>query len=83
MSDEAVPQVQVNVQPVAVAVTLDTIYKEVLETKQLLAPLPDKVTDHETRLRLLEAFKNRAAGVGTVAVLFSGVVGALSTHLFK
>lgn len=66
-----------------VVVTLDTIYEVLLETKELVAPLPDKVNDHETRLRCLEAWKNRAAGVGATLTIVSGLVGAFVSHIIK
>lgn len=75
--------VHVVVQQPGVTVTLDAIYREVLETKALVAPLPNQVTDHESRLRLLEAFKNKAAGVAVVLAGASGVFGAFVSHLIK
>lgn len=68
-------------QKPGVTVTLDDIYQIVLETKDLVAPLPAKVSDHEDRLRGLEAWKNKAAGVGVTLAFLSGLVGAVLSHV--
>lgn len=39
-----------------VKVTLDVIYNAVLEIKGTLAPLPDRVDDHEVRIRAIEKY---------------------------
>lgn len=72
----------------AVRVTLGTIYKELLELKRLVEPLPNQVSDHETRIRALESWKERAAGVRTVLnglLLIGGgaLVSFVLTHVIK
>jgi hypothetical protein len=50
-------------------VNLGTIYAVVLQTKELVAPLPAKLNDHEVRIRAIEKYLWIWIGA-------SGVVGA-------
>lgn len=69
-----------------VVITLDTIYEQVIATKDLASKLVDKVdaiekrdSDHETRIRALERKVWTAAGAA--AVVGAGVTEALTAIL--
>lgn len=68
-----------------VTITLDTIYDQVLATKDIARTLVDKVeaiekrdSDHETRIRALERKVWMALGGGTA---LGGAAGALATAI--
>lgn len=60
-----------------VKVTLDVIYNAVLGLKEQLAPLPDRVDDHEIRIRAIEKYlwiwigASGLAGAGVASVIQS------------
>lgn len=67
-----------NVEEPSTRVTLSRVYDLVLEVKETVTGLPDKVTDHEIRLRLLEKyFWLWLGGAGAVG----GVIGAILTSI--
>lgn len=68
-----------------VTITLDTIYEQVLATKDIARTLVEKVesiekrdSDHETRIRALERKVWMALGGGTA---LGGAAGALATAI--
>ena len=63
----------------SVRIKLSDIYRELLEIKRTVAPIPGLVednTDHEKRIRSLERFSWKAAGALTLA---AGSVGSILT----
>lgn len=71
-----------------VKITLRTIYDEVTATRRIVEPLQPQVVDHEARIRLLEAFKERMSGSRStvdriIAAVGGGVVATLGQHLVK
>lgn len=71
-----------------VRVTLDRIYEQVIATKDLLAPIPAQVHDHETRIRSLETFKAKTEGArgfvtGVMYVGGGALVGFILNHVVR
>lgn len=65
----------------AVKVTLENIYKTVLDIDKKIDPIPAQVRDHELRLRVIEKrmwvwLGGAALGGGGLAEVFSRVLGA-------
>lgn len=60
-----------------VKVTLDVIYGAVLEMKAQIAPIPNRVDDHEVRIRAIEKYlwiwigASGLAGAGVASVIQS------------
>jgi len=62
-----------------VEIGLREIYDAVLELKTIVSSHPDKLDDHETRIRKLEFKVWSAAGFsGIIAVVISQIIGAIS-----
>lgn len=72
-------------------VTAKAIYDEVRAVRSLVEPLPARVSDlerdrddHETRIRRLEGFTNKLAGIrGVVVLAGSGIGAALLAHFLN
>ena len=58
-------------------ITLSTIYGLLLETKTIVTPLPEKVNDHEIRIRAIE--KYLWVWIGASGVTGAGIGQLLTT----
>ena len=61
-----------------VKVTLDVIYRELLDVKATVADLPNDVADHEARIRVIEKTIWAASGIsGVVGGVLVALIGAM------
>lgn len=66
-------------EPTTVRITLREIYDAVVELKQIVSNHPDKIDDHEKRIRDLEMKVWSFSGISSlVAVLASWVISQLA-----
>jgi hypothetical protein len=66
-------------EPTTVRITLREIYDAVVELKQIVSNHPDKIDDHEKRIRDLEFKVWSFSGVASIiAVLASWVISQLA-----
>jgi len=66
-------------EPTTVRITLREIYDAVVELKQIVSNHPDKIEDHEKRIRDLEFKVWSFSGIASIiAVLASWVISQLA-----
>ena len=58
-------------EPTTVRITLREIYDAVVELKQIVSNHPDKIEDHEKRIRNLEMRVYTFAGVASILSVFA------------